>query len=100
MWVENQNGERSLVSGEGNSTNGAFVYRMLQDSVFTDAVGTSDNNVAFDYYTYFKDFGASSQEKYVQAIQLDMNNYTGSPTLSLYDLTGAIASNLPIARIN
>lgn len=99
-WPEDQNGEKSLVAGEGNASNGAFVYRMLQDGVYTDAVGTADNNVAFDYWSAYKDFGAASQEKYVQAIQLDMNNYLGSPTLSLYDLTGLLASNLPIARIS
>lgn len=99
MWTEDQNGEKALLSGEGNSANGMFVYRMLQQGVYTDAVGTSDNNIALDYWSYYKDFGAASQEKYVRAIQLDMNNYLGSPTLSLYDLTGLLASNLPIARI-
>ena len=98
-WSEDQNGEKSLVAGEGNAATGAFVYRLLQDGVFTDAVGSSNNNVAFDFQTLYKDFGAASQEKYVQAIQLDMNNYLGSPTLSLYDLTGRLAANLPIARI-
>jgi len=98
-WTEEQNGEKSLVAGEGNSSNGVFVYRLLQPNTFTDAVGTSDNNITFDYWSYYKDFGAASQEKYVQAIQMDMNNYLGSPTLSLYDLTGLIAGNLPIARL-
>ncbi len=98
-WSENQNGEKSLVAGEGNASNGAFVYRLLQDSVYTDSVGASASNVAFDFQTIYKDFGAASQEKYVQAIQLDMNNFQGSPTLSLYDLTGRLAANLPITRI-
>ena len=98
-WSEDQNGEKAIVAGEGNAETGAFVYRLLQDGVFTDCVGTSNNNIAFDFQTIFKDFGAASQEKYVQAIQLDMNNYLGSPTLSLYDLTGRLAANLPIARI-
>lgn len=99
VWVEDQNGEKQLCAGEGNSGNGAFVYKLLQESVFTDAVGTGTNNVALDFQTIFKDFGAASQEKYVQALQLDMNNYAGSPTISIYDLTGTLATNLPIARI-
>lgn len=98
-WVENQQGDNSLVGGEGNPSVGAFVYRLRQPSVFSDAVGASSVPVTMTYQTNFKSFGVPSREKYVQAAHLDLNDFSGTATLDLLDLTGPLAEDLPIIPV-
>lgn len=95
-WIENQQGENTIRGGEGNSSTGAFVYTLRVPSVYTDAVGTADNNITMVYQTLFKDFGTSSREKYVQAIHVDCNDFTGTATVDLLDLEGTLAAAVPL----
>ncbi len=92
-WVEIQNGDRALYGGEGNSSNGAFVYRLRSPAVYTDAVGSSNENVSMLYRTVYPSFGAPSRKKYVQGISADLYVPAGTPTCALYDLDGAVVSS-------
>lgn len=98
-WIENQQGDNRVMGGEGNSASGAFVYQLRVPSRFTDAVGTADNAVAMIYQTIFKSFGIPSREKYVQAVHLDLNTYSGTATLDLLDLDGVLASGVAITAV-
>lgn len=98
-WVENQQGDNTLRGGEGNSATGVFVYTLRVPSVFTDAVGTADNDITMTYQTPFKDFGVPSREKYVQAIHADCNGFTGAATLDLLDLEGTLATAVPLETV-
>ena len=95
-WIANQQGDNKVFGGEGNPDNGAFVYQLRVAGRYTDAVGDADNAISMQYRTPFKDFGTPSREKYVQAIHLDMNSYSGQATLDLLDLDGTLASNVTI----
>lgn len=95
-WREDQQGELALRGGEGNPTTGIFVYNMLEFGRFRDAVGTSDNDITMTYQTYFKDFGAFSREKYLRSLNFELRNFSGSPTVDLFDTDGAIISGVPI----
>jgi len=95
-WVENQQGNSVLYGGEGNASTAAFIYSMRVASVFTDAVGTADNDIVMAYQTAFKSFGTPSREKYVQAVHLDCNGFAGTATLDMLDLDGTLASGVNI----
>ena len=99
VWLENQNGENAIYGGEGNSASGAFAYRLRSTARYTDAVGTADNNISMVYQTPFEDAGFPSREKYVRGVHLDLSYTTGTPTLSLYDLDGAVDSNVSIEAL-
>jgi hypothetical protein len=98
-WVETQNGDGAIMGGEGNSSNGMFVYTLRATSVFTDAVGASDNNVSMIYRTPYPDFGAPSRGKYVQNVNADLFIPTGTATCQLYDLDGALGSASPFVAL-
>lgn len=98
-WVESQFTDNRLMGGEGNSANGAFLYNLYQAGVTTDAVATVDNVIDFDFWTHFHDFNTPSHEKYLQALQLNTQCFTGTPAVALYDLTGQIATGLTLTAI-
>lgn len=98
-WYGNQQGDNILYGGEGNPSNGAFLYQLRATSRFSDAVGVADNPITLKYQTPFKGFGSPSREKYVQAIHLDMASYNGSATLDLVDLEGTLVSGIPISPV-
>jgi len=98
-WIENQQGDNRLVGGEGNAGTGAFVYQLRVPSRFTDAVGLADNDYEFAYQPPFKSLGAPSREKYVQAVHLDLNSFSGTATLDLVDLDGTLATDVPILPV-
>ena len=99
VWVENQQGDNKLVGGEGDSTKGAFVYQLRAPSVFTDATGVTDTAITLTYQTNFKDFGVPSREKYIQAVHMDLNQFSGTATLDLLSLDGTIVSGLSIDQV-
>lgn len=99
MWREDQQGELQLVGGEGNPTTGIFVYRAFEPSLFTDAIGLTNTAIPMVYQTSFKDGGAPRREKYVRAVNLDMNTFSGSPTVDIVDLNGNIATGLAIQAV-
>ena len=99
VWREDQQGEFQLRGGEGNSVTGVFVYNMLEAGRFQDAVGTADTNITMAYQSYFKGFGAASREKYIRSINLDLNNFVGTPTLDLLDLDGNIITGVAITAV-
>lgn len=96
VWTEDQNGENSLVAGEGNAVHGTFVYRLLQPGTYTDAVGLTNVPVELDYQTYFKDFGTPSHFKYLRGVRLDTNQFTGDALLGVHDLFGPLVEDVPI----
>lgn len=98
-WPEVQYSDNTLMGGEGNPTTGAFVYRMLQDEVDTDAVGLDDNDINYDYQTFYHPFGSPSREKYLQALHIDANCFEGEPLVSLYDLNATIATDLTLEAL-
>lgn len=99
VWVGNQQGDNLVFGGEGNAANGAYVYQLRVPGRFTDAQGSSDLPIQMKYQTPFKSFGSPSREKYVQAIHLDMNSYSGQATLDLLDLDGTLATDIPIEAV-
>jgi hypothetical protein len=99
VWVENQQGDNKLMGGEGNASTGAFVYQLRVPGKFTDAIGLVDTAIDMSYQTPFKSFGVPSREKYVQAVHMDLNAFSGSATLDLLDLDGTLASGLPILAV-
>lgn len=98
-WAEVQMSDNALLGGEGNGANGAFVYRLWQKGLYTDAVATVDTSIPYDYQTFFNPFGTPSQEKHVQAIQVDASCFTGTPTVTLYDVNTTLASGLTLTKI-
>jgi len=98
-WVENQQGNNQLVGGEGDPSLGIFVYTLRSASVFTDAQGVADTPISLTYQTNFKDFGTPSREKYIQAVHLDLNQFSGDATLDLVSLDGDIATGLAITQV-
>ena len=96
VWVENQQGDNAIYGIEGNSATGVFVYQLRVPSRFSDALGLTDVPVEMTYQTMFKDFGIPSREKYIQAVHLDMNSFTGTATADLVDLGGDIITGIPI----
>ena len=99
-WIENQNGDNTFYGGEGNSAVGAFVYKLDQEEVFSDAVGTADNDISGVYQTMFEDFGIPSRQKYIRGVHLDMNPYDGAAAIDIFDLTGVVAQNIPIQEVS
>ena len=99
LWREDQQGELDLRGGEGNPSTGVFVYNMLEFGRFQDAVGTIDTNITMTYQSYFKTFGASSREKYIRSINFELQNFVGSPTVTLLDLDGEIITGVPILAV-
>jgi hypothetical protein len=95
-WVENQQGDNKVMGGEGNSATGVFVYQMRVPALFTDAIGTVNTEISMVYQTIFKSFGTPSREKYVQAVHLDLNTFTGTATIDLLDLDGVLASGVAV----
>lgn len=98
-WVGNQQGDNLVFGGEGNPSTGAFVYQLRVPGRFTDAQGLADIPIQMSYQTPFKSFGTPSREKYIQAIHLDMNSYSGQATLDLLDLDGTLATDVPIVAV-
>lgn len=98
-WAEKQAGDNKLVGGEGNPTTGAFLYTLDASGVYSDAVGTSDNDISYQYQTYFKSFGSAGREKYIRSVEVDANQYSGSATMDVTDLEGASASDLAISAV-
>ena len=99
VWVGNQQGDNILFGGEGDPANGAFVYQLRVPGRFTDAQGTADLPIQMRYQTPFKAFGSPSREKYIQAVHLDMNSYSGQATLDILDLDGTLAEGVPIVPV-
>lgn len=97
-WVEGQTNDLSLKGGEGNSATGAFVYNMLPAETYTDAVGTTDVDVAMIYHGYYKSNGRSDRDKYVREVQMDLNSFTGTTTLDILDLRGVIIQDVPVTE--
>ncbi len=100
VWVENANGDNALYGGEGDSTEGGFVYALNQPNVFSDAVGDADNDITGVYQTMFEDFGIPSRQKYLRGVHLDMNPYEGNAAIDVYDLPGIIAQGIPIQEVS
>lgn len=98
-WLENQQGDNAIYGIEGNVTNGMFVYQLRVPAHFSDAVGLTDVPIEMVYHSMYKDFGVPSREKYVQAVHMDLNSYTGTATVDLVSLTETLASNVPIEAV-
>jgi hypothetical protein len=99
MWVENQNGDNALLGGESNPATGAWVYRLHQPSVDTDQIGSASPKVAVSYQTYFNAFGGQGREKYVPAVEFDTSVLGGPAAVSLFDLTGPLATGLTMTAL-
>lgn len=95
-WPEIQSGDNQLVGGEGNSATGAFVYKMLQPNVYTDAVGSTNTAFSTVYQTYYKTFGRADLDKYIKAISLDMNAFSGTTTVDVYDLSDKVIGSITV----
>ena len=98
-WVENQQGDNSILGMETNPNTGAFIYRMMQQGVFSDAVGLVDTPLSGEYQPYFEDGGYPSRQKKITSVYIDMSIGGGSPTMDLYDLNGIIAADVPIQQV-
>ena len=98
VWQENQQGDNALVAGEGNATTGVFVYNLRVPSVYSDKVGTSTNNLSMQMDTYLKSGGAPSREKYLEQLEIEMNNISGSATCDISDLSGTILTDVKIEK--
>lgn len=94
VWVENEQGDNQLVGAEGNSSTGAYLYKMLQPSLYTDAVGTTPTSFSTVYQTYFKSFGRADLDKYLRTLHMDANPYSGTTTVDVYDLGGRIVGSI------
>jgi len=100
IWPEQSQGDSAIVAGEGNSATGVFVYNVNVEDDYTDAVGTSDNDINCEISTYLKSGGAPSREKMVQGIEVEMTTTTGtaSATADISDLHGVILSDIPLEK--
>ena len=99
VWVENQQGDNFLMGGEGDVDREAWVYQMRVTGKFDDDVADDELPVTGVYHTYFKDFGSSSREKYVQAVHFDINEYEGDVTVDIKTLTEDLATAVLVQAI-
>ena len=99
VWNANQQGESTLYGGEGNPGAEAFVYTMRVNGRYIDAIGASDIPVSMEYIPPFLGLGSPSKEKYLQAIHVDANSYTGRATVDIIDTDGALAENIPLQAV-
>lgn len=98
VWKENQRGDYSLKAGDGNAAEGVYIYNYRVPNTYTDRRGQQVNNIPCEYTTYLKSGGAPSREKYVQQIEIEMNEISGSATCDIADLSGTILSDLPVEK--
>lgn len=98
VWEEDSQGDNAVVGGEGDSSEGVFVYTLRATNIYKDKVGTANNNMACEVSTYHKSGGAPSREKLVQSIEVEMNTVSGSPTADIADLTGTILADIPLEK--
>lgn len=99
VWVANQQGESALYGGEGNPGTGAYVYRMRVPGRYLDDVGESSIPITMEYEPPFLGLGSPSREKYLQALHIDANSYTGRATVDIIDTDGVVAENLPLEPV-
>lgn len=97
--VENQQSDFAMYGGEGNDSTGAFVYTMRVGGLYTDAVGTTDNNISMVYQTHYSSFGSPTLLKYVRSVHFDLSYTTGTPTVSLYDIDGTSLTSQAIDTV-
>lgn len=98
VWREDQRGDNQLMGGDGDPALGIYLYRLRVPNTYTDSRAAATNNIACEYTTYLKSGGAPSREKYVQQIEVEMNEISGSATCDIADLSGTILSGLPVER--
>lgn len=98
VWREDQRGDNQLMGGDGDPALGIYLYRLRVPDTYTDSRAAATNNIACEYTTYLKSGGAPSREKYVQQIEVEMNEISGSATCDISDLSGTILSNLPVEK--
>jgi len=99
VWNANQQGESALYGVEGHPGAEAFVYTMRVNGRFIDAVGASDIPVSMEYIPPFLGLGSPSKEKYLQAIHVDANSYTGRATVDIIDTDGTLTENIPLQAV-
>ena len=99
IWREDQQGELTLKGGEGNPTTGIFVYNLNESGRFEDSIGGTDTAITMIYQTYFKSFGTFSREKYIRSLNFELRNFAGAPIVDLFDLDGAIITNVAITEV-
>lgn len=98
VWKENQRGDLQLMGGDGDLASGLYLYTLRVKDTYTDARAAATNNIACEYTTYLKSGGAPSREKYVQQVEVEMNEISGSATCDIADLSGTILSDLPVEK--
>lgn len=98
-WHANRQGDNALYGGEGNPGEGAFVYRLRVNGRYSDAVGTADLPLQIEYMTPPKSAGTPSREKYLQAVHVDANSFTGHAAIDILDLDGALATDVPLIPV-
>jgi hypothetical protein len=100
VWVENQQGDNKLMGGEGDGLGtGGWVYQLRAPGVFTDANGSVSSPIESVYSTPFRDFGTPSREKYVQAVNVDMDDFGYGVLLDLDDIDGELIHDVDVDSI-
>lgn len=100
VWQEIAQGDYGLYGGEGDASEGIFVYQVREPSTYTDTVGDTTNDIDYEYRTYLKSGGAASREKYVEQIEFEMDTLPvdKQATCDIADITGTILANIPLER--
>jgi len=98
LWNENQSGELALMGGEGNATNGAYVYKAYQDDIASHTVGTDTSLPTLNYQTYHIGNMGGSTLKYVQRIRLTAQVGSAVPFVGVTDLNalGALSGRVTL----
>jgi hypothetical protein len=52
-----------------------------------------------EYVPPFLGLGSPSKEKYLQAIHVDANSYTGRATVDIIDTDGTLTENIPLQAV-
>ena len=97
VWEETQGGDNQLIGAEGNSATGVYLYKMNQPFVYTDYIGATATAFSTIYQTYFKTFGRADLDKYIRTVHTDMNSFSGTTTVSIYDLTGLVIGSVTLS---
>ena len=98
VFVERQLGDRQIIAGEGDPTKGAWIYRLRKPQIYSDASGASDTDIAFRWRSFYNPFGAPEVEKRIRSVHMDINDFAGSATVSLWDIDGEQLADAPIQQ--
>jgi hypothetical protein len=100
VWREDQGGDLSLCAGEGNTANGAMLYRGFQSDLVSHVVGSTTSLPLVTFQDRFKGYSGGSTLKYVRDVRCTAAISGGAAQASFADLAGSVPIRQPLSAFN